>query len=411
VRARKSLYKRGSLIKIEARTRASDSSITYGVKRKMDFGFSEEQKMMRDMVREFARKEIYPKAAEIDSTGLFPRESIRKLAAKGLMGVPFPTEFGGAGASYLSTAIVVEELSYACATTGFVVSVHTLAAANPIHLFGTNEQKRKYLTSLASGQKIGAIGYTEPGAGSDAVAIQTKATLRDAKYIINGTKTFITSTHEADIYLVFATFDPEKKHKGIQAFIVEKGTPGFSFGKIEDKMGVRGCSTGELIFRNCEVPKENLLSQDGFSVAMRAFEGGRVGVAAMAVGIARAAQDKAKKYAKERIQFGQPIAKQEAIQFMVADMSTEIDAARVLTYRAAWLMDKGERFTTEAAMAKVFAAETAMRVTTKAVQIHGGYGYCKDYEVERHMRDAKMTEIAEGTSEIQRLIISRSELG
>nr|MDO8134853.1 acyl-CoA dehydrogenase family protein [Candidatus Njordarchaeum guaymaensis] len=377
----------------------------------MDFGFSEEQKMMRDMVREFAQKEIYPKAAETDSTGSFPRENLRKLAAKGLMGVSFPTEFGGAGVDYLSTAIVVEELSYACATTGFVVSVHTLAAANPIHLFGTNEQKRKYLTPLASGQKIGAIGYTEPGAGSDAVAIQTKAALRGAKYFINGTKNFITNTKEADIYLVFATVDPEKKHKGIQAFIVEKGTPGFSFGKIEDKMGVRGCSTGELIFRDCEVSKENLLSPDGFRVAMTAFEGGRVGVAAMAVGIARAALDKAKKYAKERVQFGQPIAKQEAIQFMVADMATEIDAARLLTYKAAWFMDKGERFTTEAAMAKVFAAETAMRVTTKAVQIHGGYGYCKDYEVERHMRDAKMTEIAEGTSEIQRLIISRAELG
>jgi butyryl-CoA dehydrogenase len=377
----------------------------------MDFGLTEEQKMMRDMVRAFSQKEIYPEATEIDSTSVFPRENLKKLATKGLMGIPFPAQVGGAGANYMSTAIAVEELSYSCATTGFVVSVHTLAAANPIHLFGTDEQKRKYLTPLASGQKIGAIGYTEPGAGSDAVAIKTKADLCGSKYVINGTKTFVTNAREADIYLVFATVDPEKKHKGIQAFIVEKGAPGFSFGRIEDKMGVRGCSTGELIFRDCEVPKENLLSADGFRVAMMAFEGGRVGVAAMAVGIARAALDKSKKYAKERVQFGQPIAKQEAIQFMVADMATEIDAARLLTYRAAWLMDKGERFTMEAAMAKVFAAETAMRVTTKAVQIHGGYGYCKDYEVERHMRDAKMTEIAEGTSEIQRLIISRAELG
>jgi alkylation response protein AidB-like acyl-CoA dehydrogenase len=377
----------------------------------MDFDLTEEQKMMRDMVRAFSQKEVYPKATEIDSTGAFPRSNLEKLAAKGLMGIPFPAQSGGAGADYLSTAIAVEELSYWCATTGFVVSVHILAAANPIHLFGTTEQKRKYLTPLASGQKIGAIGYTEPGAGSDAVAIQTKADLHGSKYVINGTKTFVTNAREADIYLTFATVEPEKKHKGIRAFIVEKGTQGFSFGKIEDKMGVRGCSTGELIFRDCEVPKENLLSEDGFKVAMMAFEGGRVGVAAMAVGIARAALDKAKKYAKERIQFGQPIAKQEAIQFMVADMATEIDAARLLTYKAAWLMDKGERFTTEAAMAKVFAAETAMQVTTKAVQIHGGYGYCKDYEVERHMRDAKMTEIAEGTSEIQRLIISKAELG
>jgi butyryl-CoA dehydrogenase len=377
----------------------------------MDFDLTEEQKMMRDMVRAFSQKEIYPKAAEVDSTGAFPRENLKRLAAKGLMGIPFPTQSGGAGANYLSTAIAVDELSYFCATTGFVVSVHTLAASNPIHLFGTDEQKRKFLTPLASGKKIGAIGYTEPVAGSDAVAIQTRADLRGSKYIINGTKAFITNAREADIYLVFATVDPEKKHRGIQAFIVEKGAPGFSFGKIEDKMGVRGCSTGELIFRDCEVPKENLLSADGFKVAMMAFEGGRVGVAAMAVGIARAALDKAKKYAKDRVQFGQPIAKQEAIQFMVADMATEIDAARLLTYRAAWLMDKVERFTAEAAIAKVFAAETAMRVTTKAVQIHGGYGYCKDYEVERHMRDAKMTEIAEGTSEIQRLIISRAELG
>jgi butyryl-CoA dehydrogenase len=278
-------------------------------------------------------------------------------------------------------------------------------------VFGSSSQKETYLSPLARGEKIGAIGYTEPGAGSDAAAIQTKATLRSGQYILSGTKTFITNAAEADIYLVFATVDPEKKHRGIQAFIVEKNAPGFSFGKIEDKMGVRGCSTGELIFKECEVPKENLLSVDGFKVAMMAFEAGRVGVAAMAIGIARAALDKAKKYAKERIQFGQPIAKQEAIQFMVADMATEIDAARFLTYRTAWLMDRKEPFAVQAAMAKVFAAEMAMRATTKAVQIHGGYGYSKDYEVERHMRDAKMTEIAEGTSEIQRLIISRSELG
>jgi butyryl-CoA dehydrogenase len=377
----------------------------------MDFGLSEEQRMMRDMVREFARKEVAPKAAEIDATGRYPREIIGRLAEKGLMGVPFPTDFGGAGADYLSEAITVEELSYACATTGFVVSVHSLAAANPIYVFGTPEQKEKYVSPLARGEKIGAIGYTEPGAGSDAAAIQTKAALRGGQYIIKGTKTFITNAGEADIYLVFATVDPEKKHKGIQAFIVEKDAPGFSFGKIEDKMGVRGCSTGELLLKDCEVPKENLLSTEGFKVAMMAFEGGRVGVAAMATGIARAALDKAKKFAKERVQFGQPIAKQEAIQFMVADMATEIDASRLLTYKAAWLMDKHEPFASQAAMAKIFAAETAMRTTTKAVQIHGGYGYCKEYEVERHMRDAKMAEIAEGTSEIQRLIISRSELG
>jgi alkylation response protein AidB-like acyl-CoA dehydrogenase len=377
----------------------------------MDFDVSEEQKMMREMVREFAQKEIYPKAAEIDSTGSFPRENLQKIAEKGLMGVPFPPEYGGAGSDYLSMAIAVEELSYACASTGFIVSVHALASANPLYVFGTSEQKKKFLVPLAKGEKIGAIGYTEPNAGSDAAAIETKAELRGDVYVINGTKTFITNAGEADTYIVFATVDPEKKYKGIQAFIVEKGTTGFSFGKIEDKMGVRGCSTGELIFEHCEVPKENLLSQDGFKVAMMAFEGGRVGVAAMAVGIARAASDKAKKFAKERVQFGQPIARQEAIQFMVADMATEIDAARLLTYKAAWLMDKHERFSTQAAMAKTFAAEAAMRTTIKAVQIHGGYGYCKEYEVERHMRDAKMAEIAEGTSEIQRMIISRSELG
>jgi butyryl-CoA dehydrogenase len=377
----------------------------------MDFDISEEQMMTRDMVREFAKKEIYPRAAEIDSTGSFPRENLRKIAEKGLMGIPFPTEYGGAGSDYLSTVLAVEELSYACASTGFIVSVHALAAANSIYVFGTSEQKEKYLIPLAKGEKIGAIGYTEPNAGSDAAAIESRAQLRGDSYMINGTKTFITSAGEADTYLVFATVDPEKKHKGIQAFVVEKGTPGFSFGKIEDKMGVRGCSTGELIFDDCEVPEENLLSQDGFKVAMMAFEGGRVGVAAMAVGIARAAADKAKKFAKERVQFGQPIAKQEAIQFMIADMATEIDAARLLTYRAAWLMDKKERFSVQAGMAKTFAAETAVRTAIKAVQIHGGYGYCREYEVERHMRDAKMAEIAEGTSEIQRMIISRSELG
>jgi butyryl-CoA dehydrogenase len=377
----------------------------------MDFDISEEQTMTRDMVREFAKKEICPRAAEIDSTGSFPRENLLKIAEKGLMGIPFPTEYGGAGSDYMSMILAIEELSYACASTGFIVSVHALAAANPIHVFGTSEQKKKYLVPLAKGEKIGAIGYTEPNAGSDAAAIETRAELCGDKYIINGTKTFITNAGEADTYLVFATTDPEKKHKGIQAFIVEKGATGFSFGKIEDKMGVRGCSTGELIFEDCEVPRENLLSQDGFKVAMMAFEGGRVGVAAMAVGIARAALDKAKKFAKERIQFGQPIAKQEAIQFMIADMATEIDAARLLTYRAAWLMDKNERFSTQAGMAKTFAAETAVRTAIKAVQIHGGYGYCKEYEVERHMRDAKMAEIAEGTSEIQRMIIARSELG
>jgi butyryl-CoA dehydrogenase len=377
----------------------------------MDFDISEEQTMTRDMVREFAKKEIYPRAAEIDSTGSFPRDNLRKIAERGLMGIPFPTEYGGAGSDYLSMVLAVEELSYACASTGFIVSVHALAAANSIYVFGTEAQKKKYLIPLARGEKIGAIGYTEPNAGSDAAAIESKAQLRGDTYVINGTKTFITSAGEADTYLVFATVDPEKKHKGIQAFIVEKGTPGFSFGKIEDKMGVRGCSTGELIFEDCEVPKENLLSQDGFKVAMMAFEGGRVGVAAMAIGIARAAADKAKKFAKERVQFGQPIAKQEAIQFMIADMATEIDAARLLTYRAAWLMDKNERFSAQAGMAKTFAAETAVRTAIKAVQIHGGYGYCREYEVERHMRDAKMAEIAEGTSEIQRMIISRSELG
>lgn len=377
----------------------------------MDFDIGEEQMMTRDMVREFAKKEIYPKAGEIDATGLFPRENLQKIAEKGLMGIPFPTEYGGAGSDYLSMVLAVEELSYACASTGFIVSVHALACANPIYIFGTGEQKEKYLIPLAKGEKIGAIGYTESNAGSDAAAIETKVELRSDSYLINGSKTFITNAGEADTYLVFATIDPEKKHKGIQAFIVEKGAPGFSFGKIEDKMGVRGCSTGELIFEDCEVPKENLLSQDGFKVAMMAFEGGRVGVAAMAVGIARAASDKAKKFAKERVQFGQPIAKQEAIQFMIADMATEIDAARLLTYKAAWLMDKHERFSTQAGMAKTFAAEMAMRTTIKAVQIHGGYGYCKEYEVERHMRDAKMAEIAEGTSEIQRMIIARSELG
>lgn len=374
----------------------------------MNFALTKEQEMIRKTVYSFAQAEVAPLAAEIDQTGEFPVENVKKMAKYGMMGIPFPKQYGGAGGDYVSYAITVEELSRACASTGVICSAHTSLGAYPIYMFGTEEQKQKFLTPLAKGEKIGAFGLTEPDAGTDAASQKTTAVLDGNEYILNGTKIFITNGGKADIYIIIAVTDKSKGTRGTSAFIVEKDTPGFSIGKKEDKMGIRASSTTELIFQNCRVPKENLLGQlgEGFKIAMQTLDGGRIGIAAQALGIAQAALDESVKYSKERIQFGKTLSKFQAIQWALADMETEIEAARLLVYRAAYLKDTKQPYSSAAAMAKLFAAETAMKVTTKAVQLHGGYGYMKDYPVERLMRDAKITEIYEGTSEVQRMVIA-----
>jgi len=375
----------------------------------MDFALNEEQEMFRKTIREFAEKEIMPRAQEIDQKGEFPWDIIRKMADLGLMGLPFPEEYGGAGGDAISYAIAVEEIARASGSVAITYSAHISLACSPIYLFGTEEQKRKYLIPMAKGEKIGAFGLTEPGAGSDAAAIKTRAVLDGDEWVINGQKIFITNGSVADVVVIAAVTDPAKGKKGISNFIVEKGTPGFRVGREEDKMGLRGSVTSELIFENCRVPKENLLGKEGegYKQFLMTLDGGRIGIGAMAVGLGMAALEAAARYAKERVQFGQPIAEFQAIQWMIADMATELEAARLLVYRAAWLKDQGQRFTKEAAMAKLFASEAAVRACYKAIQIHGGYGYTKDYPVERLYRDARLTTIGEGTSEIQRLVIAR----
>lgn len=375
----------------------------------MDFALNEEQEIFRKTVREFAEKEIMPRAQEIDQKGEFPWDIIRKIADLGLMGLPFPEEYGGAGGDTISYAIAVEEIARASGSVAITYSAHVSLACFPIYLFGTEEQKRKYLVPLARGEKIGAFGLTEPGAGSDAAAIKTRAVLDGDEWVINGQKIFITNGSVADVVIIAAVTDPAKGKKGISNFIVEKGTPGFRIGREEDKMGLRGSVTSELIFENCRIPKENLLGKEGegYKQFLITLDGGRIGIGAMAVGLGMAALEAAVKYAKERVQFGQPIAEFQAIQWMLADMATELEAARLLVYRAAWLKEQGKRFTKEAAMAKLFASEAAVRACYKAIQIHGGYGYIKDYPVERLYRDARLTTIGEGTSEIQRLVIAR----
>ncbi len=375
----------------------------------MDFALNEEQEMFRKTIREFAEKEIMPKAQEIDLKGEFPWDIIRKMADLGLMGLPFPEEYGGAGGDAISYAIAVEEIARASGSVAITYSAHISLACSPIYLFGTEEQKRKYLIPMARGEKIGAFGLTEPGAGSDAAAIKTRAVLDGDEWVINGQKIFITNGSIADVVVIAAVTDPAKGKKGISNFIIEKGTPGFRVGREEDKMGLRGSVTSELIFENCRIPKENLLGKEGegYKQFLMTLDGGRIGIGAMAVGLGMAALEAAVKYAKERVQFGQPIAEFQAIQWMIADMATELEAARLLVYRAAWLKDQGQRFTKEAAMAKLFASEAAVRACYKAIQIHGGYGYTKDYPVERLYRDARLTTIGEGTSEIQRLVIAR----
>jgi butyryl-CoA dehydrogenase len=378
----------------------------------MDFLLSKEHEMARTLFREFAENEVKPLAQEVDEDERFPSETVEKMKKLGFMGIPIPKEYGGQGCDTLAYVLCVEELSKVCATTGVIVSAHTSLGSDPIKNFGTPEQKEKYLKPLASGKYLGAFALTEPNAGTDASGQQTKAVLEGDHYVLNGSKIFITNGGQADTYIVFAMTDPSKGTKGISAFIVEKNFPGFSIGTKEKKMGIRGSSTTELIFENCIVPKENLLGAEGkgFNIAMATLDGGRIGIAAQALGIAEGAYEETVKYVKERKQFGRPLAKFQNTQFQIADMATKIKAAQLLVYRAALAKDTKKRFSEEAAMAKLYAAEVAMEVTTKAVQLHGGYGYTREYPVERMMRDAKITEIYEGTSEVQRMVISGSEL-
>ena len=378
----------------------------------MNFTLTKEQELVRQMVRDFAVNEVKPIAAEIDVTERFPMENVKKMGELGMMGIPFPTEFGGAGGDVLSYILAVEELSKVCATTGVILSAHTSLCASLINENGTPEQKEKYLRDLCTGNKIGAFGLTEPGAGTDAAGQQTTAVLDGDNYILNGSKIFITNGGVADTFIVFAMTDKSKGTKGISAFIVEKGFLGFSIGKKEDKLGIRASSTTELIFENCIVPKENLIGREGkgFGIAMKTLDGGRIGIAAQALGIAEGALEEAIKYMKERKQFGRPISAFQGLQWMVAEMSTKIEAARFLVYKAAWLKENKQPYSVDAARAKLYAAEVAMDVTTKAIQLFGGYGYTKEYPIERMMRDAKITEIYEGTSEVQKMVISGSLL-
>lgn len=375
----------------------------------MNFNLTEDHLMMRKMVRDFAENECASGAEERDEKEEFPRAQWDKLCELGLAGITFPEEYGGAGADYISYAIAVEELSRVDASIGVTLSAHASLGSNPINMFGTEEQKKKFLTPLAEGTKLGAFGLTEPMAGSDASGTRTTAVRDGNEYVLNGSKIFITNAHEADIYVVFAQMDKSKGNHGIAAFIVEKGTPGFSFGKKERKMGIRSSATYELIFEDCRIPAENLLGEEGkgFKIAMQTLDYGRIGIASQALGIAQGAYEAAVKYTNERVQFGKPISALQNTQFKLADMATQIEAARLLVYQAAFIASEHKQPVSKAAaMAKLFASETAMAVTTQAVQLHGGYGFTRDYPVERMMRDAKITEIYEGTSEIQRVVIA-----
>jgi len=379
----------------------------------MDFELTDEQELIRNTVREFAEAELAPVAGEVDRNHRFPAEVIPKMAELGLMGMPWPEKVGGAGADYVSYLIALEEVARGCATTSVIMTAHTTLATSPIVKFGTEAQKDKYLFDMASGARLGAFALTEPAAGTDAAAGTCTAILKGDSYVLNGSKIFISNAPYAEIYIVFAKTDPDAPGtRGMSAFIVERDTPGFTVGEAEHKLGIRGSSTPPLYFADCHIPKDALLGGEGngFKVAMQTLDGGRVGIGAQALGIAQAALDAAVAYAKERVQFGKPIASLEAIQWMIADMATEIDAARLLVYRAGSCIDHGLPYSTEGAMAKLFASETATRVAGKAIQIHGGYGYTESYPVERHWRDAKITEIYEGTSEVQRLVISRASL-
>ncbi|MBR0583408.1 acyl-CoA dehydrogenase [Bacillus altitudinis MN12] len=378
----------------------------------MQFQLSDEHEMIQKMVRDFAKNEVEPTAAERDETESYDPAIFRQMAELGLTGIPWPEENGGIGSDYLAYVIAVEELSRVCASTGVTLSAHTSLASWPIYTFGTDEQKETYLKPLAAGQKIGAYALTESGSGSDAGGMKTTAVKAGNEYVLNGAKIFITNGGIADYYIVFAVTDQDASSRNTTAFIVEKETQGFSIGKKESKLGIRSSPTTEIIFEDCRIPERNRLGQEGegFKIAMMTLDGGRNGIAAQAVGIAQGALDAAVNYAKERKQFGKPIIQQQGIAFKLADMATAIEASRLLTYQAAWLETKGLPYGKESAMSKLFAGDTAMKVATEAVQIFGGYGYTKDYPVERYMRDAKITQIYEGTQEIQRLVISRKLL-
>jgi butyryl-CoA dehydrogenase len=379
----------------------------------MDFMLSKQHEMARALFKEFAETEVKPLAQEVDETETFPRETVEKMAKAGFLGIPIPKEYGGQGCDILTYAMCVEELSKVCGTTGVIVSAHTSLCCDPILTYGTEEQKQKYLPALAKGEKLGAFGLTEPGAGTDAQGQQTKAVLDGDEWVLNGSKIFITNGKEADVYIIIAVTGVSTDAKGrskkiISAFIVEKGTPGFSFGTKEKKMGIRGSSTYELIFTDCRIPKTNLLGAEGkgFGIAMHTLDGGRIGIAAQALGLAEGALERTIEYVKERKQFGRSIAAFQNTQFQLADMDTKTEAAQLLVYKAAKAKETQKNYSVEAAKAKLYAAEVAMEVTTKAVQLHGGYGYTREYDVERMMRDAKITEIYEGTSEVQRMVIS-----
>jgi len=376
----------------------------------MDFAYTDDQKMLQKMVSDLATKEFKELAKEIDKTHAFPHDSVKKMAECGLLGLTIDETWGGAGMDYICYSIAIEEVSKACAATGTILSAHLSLCTKPIEEWGTDEQKEKFLKPLATGEKLGAFALSEPGNGSDAAAMRCTAVEDGDNYIINGSKAWISNGEVADTYMVLVQTDKELKHKGVTAILVEKGTEGFSFGKPEDKLGIRASSTTQLHFDNCKVPKANVLGNpgDGFKVAMKTLDGGRIGMASQAIGIARAAFEESIQYANEREAFGQKIKDFQATQFKLANMHTDIDAARYLTYAAATAHDRGENFTRMAAQAKVFASEVAMKHTVEAVQIHGGYGYTTEYNVERYMRDAKITEIYEGTSEIQRIVIAKA---
>ncbi len=374
----------------------------------MHLELSEEQKLLQQTVREFANTEVKPLARELDETCRFPRETLRKAAELGLTGIPFPEQYGGAGFDHISYAIAIEEISRVCASTGVILSVQNSLYCDPIYRFGSEEQKQRLLAPFARGEKIGCYALTEPQAGSNAAALATLAVRKGDRYIVNGTKAWITNGGAADAAIVYVNTDPPKGEKGITALVVERGTPGFKVGKEEKKLGINATACVELSFTDCEVPIENRIGNEGegYKVALSTLDGGRIGIAAQAVGIAQGAFEEALKYSQQRMAFGQPISNFQAIQFMLADMATEIDAARLLARKAAWKQDIGARFSMEASIAKLFASEMATRVTHKAIQIHGGYGYSREYPVERMYRDARITEIYEGTSEIQRLVIA-----
>ncbi|HEX2766739.1 MAG TPA: acyl-CoA dehydrogenase [Candidatus Limnocylindria bacterium] len=379
----------------------------------MDFSLSPQHEEIRRTVREFAEGRIAPVADQLERDGAFPHDIIREAADLGLLGVPYPEEIGGTGLDSLAYAITVEELSRVSGSVGVIVSAHTSLGCNPIWLAGTDAQKERYLRPMASGRVIGAYGLTEPGAGSDSRGTRTRAHLDGDCWVLNGSKRFITNAGVAGTYIVTAVTDREQESGKISAFIVEADTPGFSIGRMEEKMGLHASNTGELIFTDCRIPVENMLGPEGEGdkLFLKTLDGGRIGIAAMALGLAQAAYEAASAYAKERHQFGRPIGSFQGVAFKIADAAMNIDAARLLTYRAAWLKDQGRPYTTEAAMAKLFASEVARDVTNDAIQVHGGYGYVTEYRVERYLRDAKLTEIGEGTSEIQRLVIARNLLG